>query len=140
MLSSGFATTDRYQFVRDDLIFCYQIKLTKFSIFYYGTQYFKNSGIQNPFVISMVTSAVNVASTLPGLYMIDKFGRRPLLFWGAVGMTVSQLLVAVLGTTTTGQDSSGNILVYNVPAQKASIAFVCIYIAFFAATWGPIAW
>lgn len=51
-------------------------------IFYYGTQYFKNSGITNSFVISMITSAVNVASTLPGLYAIDKFGRRPLLFWG----------------------------------------------------------
>jgi MFS family permease len=88
----------------------------------------------------MVTSGVNVGSTLPGLYAIDKWGRRPLLFWGAVGMTVSQLIVAVLGTTTTGQDANGNIIVYNLEAQKASIAFVCIYIFFFAATWGPIAW
>lgn len=109
-------------------------------IFYYGTQYFKNSGIQQPFTISMITSAVNVASTLPGLYFIDKWGRRPLLLWGAVGMAVSQLLVAVLGTTTTSQDSQGNILVHNVPAQKAGVAFVCIFIFFFAATWGPLAW
>jgi len=109
-------------------------------IFYYGTQFFKNSGIQNAFVISMVTSGVNVVSTLPGLYAIDKWGRRPLLFWGAVGMTISQLIVAILGTTTTGQDAQGNILVFNIAAQKASIAFVCIYIFFFAATWGPIAW
>ncbi|KFX99318.1 hypothetical protein O988_03941 [Pseudogymnoascus sp. VKM F-3808] len=109
-------------------------------IFYYGTQYFKNSGITNAFVIQMITSAVNVASTLPGLYAIDKIGRRPLLFWGAVGMAVSQLLVAVLGTTTTSQDAAGTIIVHNVAAQKAGIAFVCIFIFFFAATWGPIAW
>jgi SP family sugar:H+ symporter-like MFS transporter len=51
-------------------------------IFYYGTKYFQNSGIHNPFVISMITSSVNTASTLPGLYAIDKWGRRPLLFWG----------------------------------------------------------
>jgi len=51
-------------------------------IFYYGTQYFKNSGITNSFVISMITSAVNTGSTFPGLYAIDKWGRRPLLFWG----------------------------------------------------------
>ena len=51
-------------------------------IFYYGTQYFQNSGITNPFIISMITSSVNVASTIPGLYAIDKWGRRPLLFWG----------------------------------------------------------
>ncbi|KAK3682868.1 general substrate transporter [Podospora appendiculata] len=109
-------------------------------IFYYGTQYFKNSGISNPFVITMITSSINVVSTLPGLYAIDKWGRRPLLFWGAIGMCISQLIVAVLGTTTTGQDSQGNVIVFNLPAQSASIAFVCIYIFFFASTWGPLAW
>jgi sugar porter (SP) family MFS transporter len=110
-------------------------------IFYYGTQFFKNTGITNPFVISMITSAVNVTSTLPGLYAIDKWGRRPLLFWGAIGMTVSQLLVAVLGTTSTGQNSeTGAVYSTNLASQKASIAFVCIYIFFFASTWGPIAW
>jgi sugar porter (SP) family MFS transporter len=109
-------------------------------IFYYGTQYFKNSGIQNAFTIQMITSCINVVSTLPGLWAIDKLGRRPLLLWGAVGMCVSQFIVAILGTTTTGQDANGNILVFNVAAQKASIAFVCIYIFFFASTWGPLAW
>ncbi|KAI1408381.1 high-affinity glucose transporter [Hypoxylon sp. FL1857] len=109
-------------------------------IFYYGTQYFKNSGIQDPFTIQMITSSINVVSTLPGLWAVDKLGRRPLLLWGAVGMCVSQFLVAMLGTLTTGQDSMGNTIVYNVAAQKAGIAFVCIYIFFFASTWGPLAW
>ncbi|CAL3967472.1 unnamed protein product [Diplocarpon coronariae] len=110
-------------------------------IFYYGTQFFKNTGITNPFLISMITSAVNVSSTVPGLYAIDKWGRRPLLFWGAIGMTVSQLLVAVLGTTSTGQNSeTGAVYSTNIASQRASIAFVCIYISFFASTWGPIAW
>jgi hypothetical protein len=63
-----------------------------------------------------------------------------IVLWGAVGMAVSQFLVAMLGTLTTGQDSAGNIIVYNVAAQKAGIAFVCIYIFFFASTWGPLAW
>lgn len=109
-------------------------------IFYYGTQFFKNSGINNPFVISMITSAVNVGSTIPGLYAVDKWGRRPLLLWGAVGMCISQFIVAILGTTTTGQDAQGNIIVKNLPAQQASIAFVCIFIFFFASTWGPLGW
>lgn len=109
-------------------------------IFYYGTQYFKNSGINNAFTIQMITSCINVVSTLPGLWAVDKFGRRPLLFWGAVGMCLSQFLVAMLGTLTTSQDNQGNIIVKNVGAQKAGIAFVCIYIFFFASTWGPLAW
>ncbi|KAH7030670.1 high-affinity glucose transporter RGT2 [Microdochium trichocladiopsis] len=109
-------------------------------IFYYGTQYFKNSGIQDAFTIQMITSCINVVSTLPGLYAVEKLGRRPLLFWGAIGMCISQFLVGMLGTLTTGQDAAGNIIVYNVAAQKAGIAFVCIYIFFFASTWGPLAW
>ncbi|KKY26458.1 putative mfs monosaccharide [Phaeomoniella chlamydospora] len=67
-------------------------------IFYYGTQFFQNSGISNAFVISMITNAVNVASTFPGLYMVEKWGRRPLLLFGAIGMAVCQLIVASVGT------------------------------------------
>ena len=67
-------------------------------IFYYGTSFFKSSGIGNPFIISVITDVVNVTSTLPGLYMIEKWGRRPMLFWGAVGMFVCQMIVAATGT------------------------------------------
>ncbi|RKF64218.1 putative glucose transporter rco-3 [Erysiphe neolycopersici] len=109
-------------------------------IFYYGTKYFENSGITNPFVITLITSTVNLCSGPPGLYAIDKFGRRPLLFWGAIGMCISQFLVAVLGTTTTGQNDEGVVFATNIIGQKASIAFICLYIFFFATTWGPIVW
>lgn len=53
----------------------------------YGTQYFKNAGFGNPFIITVITNSVNVASTFPGLYMVEKLGRRNLLLLGAVGMT-----------------------------------------------------
>ena len=109
-------------------------------IFYYGTQFFKNSGVHNSFVISLITNCVNTTSTFPGLYAIEKWGRRPVLFWGAIGMCISQFLVAILGTTTTSQDSAGNIIVHNIAAQRGAIAFICIYIFFFAASWGPIVW
>ncbi|KAK3308396.1 high-affinity glucose transporter RGT2 [Chaetomium strumarium] len=109
-------------------------------IFYYGTKYFQNSGVSSGFVISMITSSINVASTIPGMYAVDKWGRRPLLLWGAVGMCVSQLIVAVCGTVSTGQHDNGEIYVKSLAGQKAAVAFVCIYIFFFASTWGPLAW
>ncbi|KAG9256369.1 high-affinity glucose transporter RGT2 [Emericellopsis atlantica] len=109
-------------------------------IFYYGTKYFQNSGVSSGFVISMITSAINVTSTIPGMYAIDKWGRRPLLFWGAIGMCVSQLIVAVCGTVSTGQYDDGEIFVKSLAGQKAAVSFVCIYIFFFASTWGPLAW
>ena len=98
-------------------------------IFYYGTQFFKNSGIHNPFVISLITNIVNVVSTFPGLYMVEKWGRRRLLLFGAIGMCICQFIVAIVGVSTS-----------STVANKVLIAFVCIYIFFFACSWGPVAW
>lgn len=100
-------------------------------IFYYGSSFFQGSGIGNGFTISLITSCINVASTLPGLYMVEKWGRRPLLLFGAIGMATCQFIVAGVGT---GEPVS------NRPAQQALVAFVCIYIFFFACSWGPVAW
>lgn len=58
-------------------------------------------------------------------------GRRNLLLMGAIGMCVCQFIVAITGTVAGTSD---------LPAQRAAIAFVCIYIYFFASTWGPVAW
>lgn len=96
-------------------------------IFYYGTSYFQTSGIGNPFIISVITDVVNVCSTVPGLYLVEKWGRRSLLMFGAIGMSVSQLIVASVGTALPDDKA----------ANKALIAFVCIYIFFFACSWGP---
>ncbi|PYI09633.1 general substrate transporter [Aspergillus sclerotiicarbonarius CBS 121057] len=98
-------------------------------IFYYGTTFFERSGISNGFVITLITNIVNVVSTFPGLYMVEKWGRRPLLLFGAVGMCVCQLIVAIVGMVAASD-----------VANKVLIAFVCIYIFFFASSWGPVAW
>ncbi|KAI5811590.1 general substrate transporter [Peziza echinospora] len=98
-------------------------------IFYYGTNFFKDSGIDNPFLIGLITNLVNVVSTLPGLYLVERMGRRNLLLFGAIGMAVSQFVVAIVGVTAA-----------SVVANKVLIAFVCIYIFFFACSWGPVAW
>jgi MFS transporter, SP family, sugar:H+ symporter len=100
-------------------------------IFYFGTTFFTNAGIHNPYLISIATSTVNVGMTLPGIYGVERFGRRRLLLVGAVGMTVCEYIIAIIGSTTSKT---------NQPAQSAEVALVCFYLAFFASTWGPIAW
>ena len=100
-------------------------------IFYFGTTFFTNAGIKNPFLISIATSTVNVGMTVPGIWGVERFGRRSLLLFGAIGMTICEFIIAIVGSTTKTTNQS---------AQSAEVAFVCIYIAFFASTWGPIAW
>ena len=55
-------------------------------IFYYGTSFFTAKGIAAPFITTVITDVVNVTSTIPGLIGVELFGRRPLLFWGAIGL------------------------------------------------------
>lgn len=100
-------------------------------MFYFGTTYFTQLGTsQSPFLLSMITTIVNVLSTPISFYTIEKLGRRTLLLWGALGMVICQFIVAITGTV----DGSS-------PAAKTSmVAFICIYIFFFASTWGPGAW
>jgi len=100
-------------------------------VFYFGTSFFKTLGtIPNPFLISLITTLVNVCSTPISFWTIERFGRRPLLIWGAFGMVVCQFIVAGVGV---GTDQ-------NPSAVSAMISFICIYIFFFASTWGPGAW
>jgi SP family sugar:H+ symporter-like MFS transporter len=98
-------------------------------IFYYGTQFFKNSGIENPFLIGLTTNLVNVFSTIPGLILVEKWGRRPLLLMGAIGMCICEFIIAIVGVTASSQ-----------VANQVLIAFVCFYIFFFACSWGPVGW
>lgn len=100
-------------------------------VFYFGTVFFKGLGtISNPFLISLITTLVNVFSTPISFWTIEKFGRRTIMIWGALGMVICQFIVAILGV------ADGN----NQTVVKVMIAFICIYIAFFASTWGPGAW
>ncbi|KAL3423935.1 MFS monosaccharide transporter [Phlyctema vagabunda] len=104
-------------------------------IFYFGTTFFQSLGtINNPFLISLVTTLVNVCSTPLSFWIIERFGRRPILIWGAVGMFICEFIVAIVGVTA-GRESENNDA-----AVRSQIALICIYIFFFATTWGPGAW
>ncbi|KAL9034699.1 MAG: hypothetical protein Q9214_006928 [Letrouitia sp. 1 TL-2023] len=100
-------------------------------IFYFSTPFLQRLGtIDNVFLISLIFTLVNVCSTPLSFYAIEKYGRRTLLLWGALGMLVCEFLVAIMGTAALGNDS----------VVRAMIAFICFYIFFFATTWGPGAW
>ncbi|CAO1624773.1 unnamed protein product [Parajaminaea phylloscopi] len=100
-------------------------------IFYYGTTFFESTGAGNPYLFTIASNVVNVVMTIPSFFLMERAGRRWLLIGGAMYMAVCELIVASLGT------HYGNS---NPSAQKALVAFVCLYVAGFAATWGPAAW
>jgi MFS family permease len=101
-------------------------------IFYFGTTFFQTLGtISNPFLIGLVTTLVNVCSTPISFYIVERYGRRTILIWGAFGMLICEFIVGIVGVTA-GRESQ-----HNNAAVSSQIAFICIYIFFFATTWGP---
>lgn len=116
-------------------------------IFYYSTPFLQSTGaIDNTFLISMVFTIINVCSTPISFYTVERFGRRTILFWGALGMLICQFLVGIIGVTVgfnhTHPDPTDatKSIANNIPAVNAQIAFIAIFIFFFASTWGPGAW
>lgn len=100
-------------------------------IYYYGTVFFLNSGIKKPFVITIITSTTTVVMTLPGLWGVQVFGRRKLLYVGSISTCICQFIVAIVGLTVSASNTTG---------QRILVAFVCIYLACFAFTWAPLSW
>lgn len=115
-------------------------------IFYYSTPFLASTGaISNSFLISLIFTLVNVCSTPISFYTVEKLGRRPLLVWGALGMLICQFLCAIIGVTigfnhTHSINAAGDLRADNISAVNAQIAFIAIFIFFFASTWGPGAW
>ena len=116
-------------------------------IFYYSTPFLQSTGaISNTFLISLIFTLVNVCSTPLSFWGVEKIGRRPLLVWGALGMLICQFLVAIIGVTVGFNKThvidaaTGTERANNISAVNAQIAFIAIFIFFFATTWGPGAW
>jgi MFS family permease len=83
--------------------------------------------------------------TVPTLLFIDRWGRRPLLLWGALLMALWLFIVGgVMGAHGNPVPSiQGNSnLTWQVtgPPSKAVIACTYLFVATFAPTWGPTAW
>lgn len=101
-------------------------------IMYYSTTFFDGVGVTSPYTKSTIINVINVVSTIPGLLVIEPWGRRRLFMIGALGMAACQLLMASF-TTAAGAD------LRNVK-ETILIVFCCFNIFFFAASWGPVVW
>lgn len=101
-------------------------------IMYYSTYFFSGVSISSPHTKSLVINVINVISTIPGVVVIESWGRRRLLIVGALGMAACQLFMASF-ITAAGRDLAD-------VSQTMLIVFCSFNIFFFAASWGPVVW
>nr|GEY81934.1 sugar transport protein 13 [Tanacetum cinerariifolium] len=85
---------------------------------------------------TVITGAVNVLSTIVGIYSVDKVGRRFLLLQAGVQMLCAQLVIAViLGFKVT--DTSENL---NSGFAMLVVIMICTFVSAFAWSWVPLGW
>jgi SP family myo-inositol transporter-like MFS transporter 13 len=119
------------------------------TVIYYAPTILKFAGLcDKQAILGLIAiDAVNVVMTLVSVALIERLGRRTWLLLGSGGMLGSLLMLSFSFTmlpdgtsatsgATSSADGSG------VGFTKGSLATVslALYVAFFAASWGPIGW
>lgn len=95
---------------------------------YYAPRIFESMGAgQNASMAqTIVMGAVNVIFTIIAIQTVDKWGRKPLLITGSIGMAIGMFGVAALAY-------------FNV-FSLWTLVFIIFYTASFMMSWGPICW
>lgn len=105
-------------------------------VLYYAGNIFRNMGAStdSSLLQTIIVGAVNLAFTVVAILTVDKYGRKPLMIIGSLGMAISMILLGFTfflgqsgGALTTGQG-------------YAALAFMLLYTAAFAMSWGPVCW
>ena len=108
-------------------------------IFYYSTTLWQSVGFQenDAFIISTITSVVNIATTFIAIAMIDRVGRKPLLLIGSAGMMVTMVTMAIVFFTAPDVNNEPNLT-----GASGPIALIAanLYVVFFGMSWGPVVW
>jgi SP family xylose:H+ symportor-like MFS transporter len=95
---------------------------------YYAPRIFESMGAAKDasMLQTIIMGLVNVVFTLVAILTVDKWGRKPLLIVGSIGMAIGMIAIStlafldIIGTTT--------------------LIFIIIYTASFMMSWGPICW
>ncbi|NNJ55823.1 MAG: sugar porter family MFS transporter [Bacteroidia bacterium] len=109
-------------------------------IFYYGATLWQAAGFAeaDALLTNVISGSVNIFFTIVAIMLIDKVGRKPLLLVGSIGQAIMLGILAYLfGMATV--DGANNLVLEGNNGTYALLA-ANGYIAFFAASWGPVMW
>lgn len=65
------------------------------AVLYYGPSIFKDAGIGDPLFCQVLVGVVNTATTVIAMFIIDRVGRKKLIYYGVSGMIACLVLIAI---------------------------------------------
>lgn len=109
-------------------------------IFYYSSVLWQAVGFteRQSLEITVITGLTNIITTLVAIATIDRFGRKPLLLIGSVGMAVTLGTMAYLFGSAP-LDAAGQPRLQGANGMIALVA-ANVYVFFFGMSWGPVVW
>jgi SP family xylose:H+ symportor-like MFS transporter len=97
-------------------------------VLYYAGNIFRNMGASTntSLLQTIIVGTVNLVFTVVAIMTVDRFGRKPLMIIGALGMAISMIALGFSFYT----HNEGII----------ALIFMLTYTAAFAMSWGPVTW
>ncbi len=108
-------------------------------IFYYSSALWQSVGFTeaHALYVTVITGVINLLTTFLAIGLVDRWGRKPLLIAGSLGMTLSLgMLAFFFGTAAISEAGQPILGAMAVPALLAANLFVFC----FGFSWGPIVW
>ena len=97
------------------------------AVLYYAPRIFENAGAEGGGMMqTVIMGIVNIIFTLVAIFTVDRFGRKPLLIIGSIGMAVGAFAVAMCDSMAI--------------KGVLPVLSIIVYAAFFMMSWGPICW
>ena len=96
------------------------------AVLYYAPRTFGDMGMQDPMMITVIMGFINIMFTLVAIFTVEKWGRKPLLITGSLGMAIGAFGVAA----TFGHEG----------LEVITCVSLMLYAACFMFSWGPICW
>ncbi len=108
-------------------------------IFYYSSVLWQSVGFSehDALLVTVVTSVTNIVTTFIAIGTVDRFGRRPLLLAGSLGMALALGLMALLFSRAL-VDASGVHL--DRASGVAALVAANVFVFCFGFSWGPVMW
>ena len=114
------------------------------AIIYYANRIFAQAGFSTPEDQAAATTwaigGVNVLATFIAVAYVDRFGRRPLLLAGLVGMASALITVGISFHFMDNADTSGAGTGGPTTAGIVTLVALVVFIASFAFSLGPVVW
>ncbi|MGN0922535.1 MAG: sugar porter family MFS transporter [Cellvibrio sp.] len=109
-------------------------------VFYYGAVLWQAAGFSESDALftNVISGAVSIGAVFITFFLVDKIGRKPLLWFGSIGMTITLGLVA-FAFSGAPIDEAGKLQLSDSNGLLALIA-ANLYVVFFNMSWGPIVW